>query len=96
MTQAEMQVEVESLREQVSQMQQQQESREAQWRQAGLIGSLNAILYAVMGGSFLLVDFCLDLAKSRPMTHQFLFIMGFVFIITSLPLPLFSQALRSK
>jgi hypothetical protein len=96
MTKSEIQVEVERLREQLSEIQQQQQSQEEQWRHASLIGSLNAILYAVIGGSFLLADFFLDLAHSRPMTHQFLYIMGFVFIITSLPLPLFSQALRSK
>jgi hypothetical protein len=62
-----------SLREQVTRLQQQMESRTLAWRKLAL---------------------CSNLLGRLP-THQFVTIMGYVFILVSTPLSLLGQALRT-
>jgi hypothetical protein len=83
-----------SLREQVTRLQQQMESRTLAWRKLGLCSNLLAGFLAVMALGFIVTGLWLD-AKASPTTHQFVTIMGYVFILVSTPLSLLGQALRT-
>ena len=83
-----------SLREQVTQLQQQSESRTKAWQSIGRLCRGLAVFLASLAAAFILSSLWLD-AKSYPTTHQFVTIMGYQFLFTSVPLIMLGQALRT-
>lgn len=87
--------EFESLRAQVTQLQKQSELQEQAWRRLRVVSGALAIFLAVMALGFIVASLWLD-SKSFPTAHQFVQIMGYQFLFTSLPLSLLTQALRAR
>jgi hypothetical protein len=89
MTQAEIETELRTLR-------QQQELRRKDWQLLGLAAIACALLFAAIGIALALFDLLFDLNNTHPASHQFVLLMSFQLIITALPLVLIGRALRER
>ncbi len=84
----------EALRARVTQLEERLTRQGNKRRRFGLASSLLAIFFSVAALGFIVTGLWLD-AKTSPMTHQFVQLLGFQFLVSSLTLGLLAQALRS-
>jgi len=87
--------EFESLRAQVTRLQQQAEGQAQDWRRLRMLSGGLALFLAVMALGFIGAGVWLD-PKAFPTAHQFAQMMGYQLLFTSLPLSLLTQALRAR